>query len=54
MPLASCREVSAAQLAIETIEAPVGKSHPALDLQTDIIFSDSGESKINRFLGYRK
>ena len=40
----STREVSANQLPIETIVAPVGKNEPALDLQTDISFGDNGEA----------
>ena len=35
---------------IETIIAPVGKSDPSFDLQTDIIFGGNGGAKINKFL----
>ena len=36
------RNICATQLPIETIVTPVGKSVPALDLQTDIIFGGNG------------
>ena len=35
---------------IETIIAPVGKSNPSFDLQTDIVFGGNGGAKINKFL----
>ena len=35
---------------IETIIAPVGKSDPSFDLQTDIIFGGNGGAKINKFI----
>ena len=35
---------------IETIIAPVGKSDPSFDLQTDIIFGGNGGAKMNKFL----
>ena len=38
----STREVSTTQLPIETIVTPVGKSDPAFDLRTDIIFDGNG------------
>ena len=44
----------ATQLHIETIVAPVGKSDPASDLQTDILFGGNGGAKINKFLDYVK
>ena len=44
------RGLSATHLPIETIVAPVGKSDPALDLQTDIIVGDNVGAKINKFL----
>ena len=37
-------------LPIETIVAPVGKTDPTLDFQTDIIVGDKGGAKINYFL----
>ena len=40
------REVSITQLPIETIKAPVGKSNPSFDLQTNIIFGDNGGAVI--------
>ena len=48
------REVSATQLPIETIVAPVGKSESELDLQTDIIFDGNGGVKINKSLAISK
>ena len=41
-----------AQLLSATIVAPVGKSDPALDIQTEIIFCGKGGAKINKFLDY--
>ena len=35
---------------IESIIAPVGKSNPSFDLQTDIIFGGNGGAKINKIL----
>ena len=34
-----------------TIVAPIGKSDPAFDLQSDIIFGGIGGAKMNKFLG---
>ena len=38
----STREISSTQLPIKTIVTAVGKSDPALDLQTGIIFDGNG------------
>ena len=46
------REVSATQLPIEIIAVSVGKSDPALDLQTGISFDGNEGAKINKFLDY--
>ena len=48
------REVSVTQLPIETIVAPVDKSVPTFDLQTDIIFGVNGGAKVNKFIYYIK
>ena len=37
-------------MAIETIVETVGKTDPAFDLQSDIIFGGNGRAKINKFL----
>ena len=44
------REFPATQLLIETIVAPVGKSDPAFDLETDIIFGGNGGANIKNSL----
>ena len=48
------REVSVIQLPIETIVAPVGKSNPTFDFQTEIIFGGNGRVKIKNSLNLSK
>ena len=44
------REISVTQLPIETTVAPVGKSNPTFDLQTDITFGGNSGAKVSMFL----